>query len=102
MLALDAAHPSLSFINSIDRLRTFCRLCINSSDWWANENECNDSDGKRVRSSVKFNVGDAGPGDKAPIEHFRGLAMSRVTEFDRGATDPALDELVEGGNVGAR
>jgi hypothetical protein len=36
-------------------------LCIKSSDWWANENEWSDSDGKRERSSVK--VGDVGNGD---------------------------------------
>lgn len=81
---------------------TFCRLCINSSDWWAKEKECNDSDGNRVRSSVKFNVGEAGPGDKAPDEPFRELGVVRLTELDRGATEPVLDELVESGSVGAR
>jgi hypothetical protein len=33
---------------------------MNSSDCVANENECRDSEGKRVRSSPKANVGDPG------------------------------------------
>jgi hypothetical protein len=49
---------------------------------------------------VKFSVGEAGPGDKAPDEPFREVV--RLTEFDRGAMEPVLDELVESGSVGAR
>jgi hypothetical protein len=55
-----AAHPSLSRIKSIERFSTFWRLCINSSDCVANENECRDSEGNRERSSPKANVGDPG------------------------------------------
>lgn len=51
---------------------------------------------------MKFNVGEAGPGDKAPDEPFRELGVVRLTELDRGAIEPALDELVEIGSVGAR
>jgi hypothetical protein len=47
-------------------------------------------------------VGEAGPGDKAPEELFRELGRVRFIEFERGATDPARDELVEGGRVGVR
>ncbi len=54
-------------INSIDLFNTFWRLWTNSSvDGWANENECSDSDGNLVRSSVKFMVGDEGPVDMPP------------------------------------
>ena len=60
--AFDATdQPMRSLMNSRDRFRTFCRLCMWSSDWWANEKECSDSDGKRERSSVK--AGELGPAD---------------------------------------
>ena len=55
-----AAQPSLFCIKSIERFRTFWRLCINSSDCVANEKECSDSLGKRVRSSPKARVGELG------------------------------------------
>jgi hypothetical protein len=44
----------------MDRFSTFWRLCMNSSDCVAKENECRDSEGKRVRSSPKAKVGDPG------------------------------------------
>lgn len=56
------AQPSLSFIKSMLRFRTFCRLWMLSPDWWAKENEWSDSDGKRLRSSPKGIVGDVGVG----------------------------------------
>ena len=34
---------------------------MNSSDWWAKEKECKDSEGNLDRSSVK--AGEAGPGE---------------------------------------
>lgn len=45
----------------MERLRTFWRLWMNSSDWVAKEKECSDSEGKRDRSEPKANVGDPGP-----------------------------------------
>ena len=60
MAAFDVAfHAFRSFINSIERFKTFCLLCRNSSDWCAKEKECKDSEGKRERSSVK--AGEDGP-----------------------------------------
>jgi hypothetical protein len=44
----------------MDLFNTFCRLCMNSSDCVAKENECKDSVGKRVRSSPKARAGEAG------------------------------------------
>lgn len=43
----------------MDLFKTFWRLCIKSSDWWAKEKECNDSWLKRDKSSD--NSGDEGP-----------------------------------------
>lgn len=54
----ETVHPIRSFINSIERFKTVCRLCMRSSDWWAKEKEWSDSTGKRERSSVK--VGEPG------------------------------------------
>jgi hypothetical protein len=54
---------------------------MNSSDWWANENECSDSDGNRLRSSVKFRVGEEGPEGMA-IDVDRELGNVRVIEPD--------------------
>jgi len=56
-----AAQPNLSRIKSIDLFNTFCLLCIYSSDWCAKEKECRDSEGNRLRSSLKFSVGEDGP-----------------------------------------
>lgn len=71
---------------------------MKSSDWWAKEKECSDSDGKRDRSSVK--LGEAGPGDNGVcwpdgniIDMEVGLA--RLVEGLR-------DDAAEFGRVGAR
>lgn len=56
---------------------------MNSSDCVAKENECKDSEGKRVRSSPKAKVGDPGT-DGAEVEGCRetgGVAM--LSEDDR-------------------
>ena len=53
------------------RFNTFWRFCKESVAWWANENECNDSDGKRVRSSESGRPGDTGPADRMLREDFR-------------------------------
>ena len=42
------------------RFNTCCRFCSVSLLWCAKENECNDSDGNRVRSSPNGIAGDAG------------------------------------------
>ena len=36
-------------------------MCRDSSDWCAKEKECRDSEGKRVRSSLKTKTGEGGP-----------------------------------------
>lgn len=90
-------------MNSMDRFKIFCLLCIKSSDWWAKEKECKDSEGKRVRSSVK--VGLLGPGVSAlsvPYELFLELeGRSNTIELARG-TEGVLDEASEDGIVGSR
>lgn len=82
-------------MNSIDRFKTFWRLCIKSSDWWANENECSDSDGKRERSSV--NVGEAGY-EERDIECSRDV----VAEVDLVKSPSDGFRLPESGMVGVR
>ena len=74
---------------------------MNSSDWCANEKECNDSEGNLVKSSVKFNVGDEGPDVKA-IEPARVGGNVRVIELDRGPMDGFREDASEGGSVGTR
>jgi hypothetical protein len=74
---------------------------MNSSDCWANENECKDSDGNRLRFSVKFNVGEEGP-DEIAIEPARDFGSESVIELDRGPTDAFREEESEEGRVGAR
>lgn len=61
MPGLVAAQPSLSRIKSMDRFKTFWRLYMKSSDWWAKEKEWRDSEGKRERSSLKLRAGEPGP-----------------------------------------
>jgi len=70
---------------------------MNSSDWWANENECKDSEGNRLRSSVKFRVGEAGP-DAIIIDDDR----VSVIEPERGPTEVLREEVSDGGAVGPR
>jgi hypothetical protein len=43
-------------MNSMLRFNIFCRLRTISSDWLANEYECNDSEGNRAKSSQEPNV----------------------------------------------
>lgn len=74
---------------------------MKSSDWWANEKECRDSDGNRERSSVKFSVGEDGPEVMARDADRVGGSV-RVIEPDRGPTEGLREEDPEEGNVGAR
>ena len=78
---------------------------MNSSDWWANEKECNDSEGNRLRSSVKFNVGDDGP-EGNPIETARDKDKVKGIEFDiefeRSPSEVVRDGTPLEGTVGAR
>lgn len=53
------------------RFSTFCLLCNESLDWWAKENECRDSEGKRVRSSENGSAGEDGPAVRAFRDDFR-------------------------------
>ena len=99
MPALVEPHPNFWDMNSTDLFRTFWRLCINSSDWCANEKECKDSDGNRLKSSVKLRFGDEGPEVTAP-EGVRGFERVSVREPDRGATDGAREEDSDEGIVG--
>lgn len=94
----DAAQPNLSFMNSIDLFNTFCRLCMNSSDWWAKEKECRDSDGKRVRSSPKS--GDEGPDIAVVIRRSEGIL--KVIELDRGPTEWSREIASDAGMIGVR
>lgn len=54
------ALPILSCMYCIDRFSTFWRFAMNSSDEWAKEKECRDSEGNRFKSS-DIMAGDAGP-----------------------------------------
>lgn len=74
---------------------------MKSSDWWAKENECRDSEGNRLRSSVKFSVGEEGP-ELMAKEGVRGFGSASVIEAVRGPTDGLREEDPEEGNVGAR
>lgn len=74
---------------------------MKSSDWWAKEKECSDSDGNRVRSSP--NVGDVGPGEVGIWLAYESMAES---EADRlmlrdGLRDDAAVEGTVGGRKGA-
>jgi hypothetical protein len=92
-------QPIRSFMNSRDRLRTFWRLCIRSSDWWANEKEWSDSEGKRDRSSEK--LGDAGPLDKGMVPVCERTAV-REGVRERATTEGLREEAFELGMVGFR
>ena len=74
---------------------------MNSSDWWANENECKDSEGNLVRSSVKLRVGEEGP-DGIIIDAVLEMGNVRFIEPDRGPTDVFRDDDSDEGIVGAR
>lgn len=75
----EAAHPSLSRMNSILRLSTCCRFCKVSLFWCANENECRDSEGNRLRSSPNGIAGEAGP-EGRDREAFRELAAEELAD----------------------
>lgn len=74
---------------------------MKSSDWWANEKECSDSEGYRVRSSVKFRVGEEGP-EVFAKDGVRGVGRVRVMEPERGPRDGLREDEPEEGKVGAR
>lgn len=75
---------------------------MNSSDWWAKENECKDSDGNRLRSSVKFRFGEDGPEVMTVPDGAREFDNVRVREPDLGPTEALREEDSEEGTVGAR
>jgi hypothetical protein len=91
-------HPIRSFMNSIERLIMFCRLCISSSDWCAKEKECSDSDGNRDRSSV--NDGETGPGDMGILCPCASSIVLIDVDLAR-PTDGLREETAEG-SVGVR
>jgi hypothetical protein len=91
----EAAQAIRSLINSMDRLSKVWRLCIRSSDWWANEKEWSDSEGKRERSSVK--VGEVGHGDSGTE-----CSSNMVVETDLVRELREDVWLEEEGMVGAR
>jgi hypothetical protein len=74
---------------------------MKSSDWCAKEKECRDSEGNRVRSSVKFSVGEEGP-EFMTTEDARVGGSARVIEPVRGPTEGVRDEDPDDGNAGAR
>ena len=74
----------MSLTNSIDFCIMACLLCKKSSDCLANEKECNDSAGKRCRSSM---TGETGP-----------LRKNCAVDADR---DADLDDAPDMGSVEA-
>jgi hypothetical protein len=72
---------------------------MNSSDWWANENEWSDSDGKRDRSSEK--LGDAGPLERG-IVPMLDRAADRDGVRERATMEGLREEAAEPGRVGLR
>jgi hypothetical protein len=78
-------------MKSIDRFKTFCLFCSESSGWRAKEKEWRDSDGNRLRSSMAFIDGAIGPGGIAVAG---SVEMSgecvRDTERDSGAVELPL------------
>jgi len=93
-----ADQPMRSFMNSMDRFRTFWRLCKRSSDWCAKEKECKLSEGKRDRSSVK--VGELGPGDNGAVWLCGSSIVVSEEDLVRTPRDGVL--LAGEGRVGAR
>jgi hypothetical protein len=70
-------------MNSTDRFSTVWRLWRISSDWWANENECSDSEGKRDRSSEKLgDDGPAGSGMAFALESINVMDVERERPTD--------------------
>lgn len=72
---------------------------MNSSDWWAKENECRDSDGKRDKSSAK--LGEAGPLERGMFPVLERRA-DRDGVRERATTEGLREEVVELGRVGLR
>jgi hypothetical protein len=70
------------------RLRTCCRFCRVSLLWCANEKECNDSDGNRVKSSPNGIAGEPGPAVRER-EAFREFAAEE--EADRNSKAGRFD-----------
>ena len=71
---------------------------MNSSDWCAKEKECKDSDGNRLKSSVKFKVGEDGP-EGIAIEALREFGNDKVIDPDRGPTEGFREEDSDDGRV---
>ena len=92
-------HPIRSFMNSRERLSTFWRFCIKSSDWWAKEKEWRDSEGKRDRSSEK--LGDPGPLERGIVPVWESTAVKEGVR-ERATTDGLREDALEPGRVGFR
>lgn len=74
---------------------------MKSSDWWANENECRDSEGNLVRSSPKD--GELGPGEIGTCPACESMAESEADRdiLREGLRDDAAVEGTVGGRKGA-
>ena len=80
-------------MNSMERLSTFCRLWMSSSDWWAKEKEWRDSDGNRVRSSAK--LGEEG----FPVSELMGYYWDRSEALIRRASPNGAEMLKKDPNA---
>lgn len=74
-------------------LRTFWRLWIKSSAWWAKENECSDSQGKRDKSSESWSGEELAAGGSVPVGWRVG---GRDTAMEAERELAALEGLVVG------
>jgi len=88
-----ATQPNRSLIKSIDRFKIFC-LLWRSSDCFANENECNDSDGKRWRSSRA--------GKEDPEGKYAEALLEEAPECADGVRGRGMDEVERLGSVKTR
>lgn len=63
---------------------------MKSSDWVANENECRDSEGKRVRSSAKARVGEPGADGAEPEGCLEtgGVMLREAARWVEGTREP--------------
>lgn len=71
---------------------------MKSSDWWAKEKECKDSEGNRERSSEK--LGEAGPLDST-LEVLDSMAVNEGVR-ERATTEGLRDGAAEPQMVGFR